>query len=133
MDFLVKDITEREAICDYLRGLPEGKSYDVSVKLHRGKRTSPQNAWYWTIVGIVSRETDNTKDVIHRFFKKEFLGYDIKEIGGKRIAIVRSSSSLTTEEFSEYLGKVEAFVAQELGIILPDPSSKIYEMITRDE
>lgn len=132
MDFLVTDITEREAICDYLRGLPEGKSYDVSVKLHRGKRTSPQNAWYWTIVGIVSRETDNTKDVIHRFFKKEFLGYDIKEIGGKRIAIVRSSSSLTTEEFTEYLNNVEAFAATELGIILPHPDDRLYQMINNE-
>lgn len=133
MDFLLKNTIDREVFCEYMQSLPEGKSYDVSVKVHRSKRSNPQNAWYWTIVGIVAKETDNDKEVIHRLFKKMFIGYDVKVVGNERIAVVRSSSTLNTEEFSEYLSKVEAFVAQELGILLPDPSSKIYEMITRDE
>lgn len=133
MDFLLKNTIDREVFCEYMQCLPEGKSYDVSVKVHRSKRSNPQNAWYWTIVGIVAKETDNDKEVIHRLFKKMFIGYDVKVVGNERIAVVRSSSTLNTEEFSEYLSKVEAFVAQELGILLPDPSSKIYEMITRDE
>jgi hypothetical protein len=133
MDFLVKDATEREALCGYLRSLPDGKQYDVSVKLHRSKRSNPQNAWYWTIVGIVARETDNDKEVIHKFFARKFVGVDVKEMGGEKIALVRSTSTLNTEEFSEFISKVEAFVANELGIILPDPSSPIYNMIANNE
>lgn len=131
MDFVVRDDTERKALAEYLLGLPD-KVFDVSIKLHREKRSNPQNAWYWVIVGIVAKETDNDKDTIHRFFKKEFIGYDVKMIGDDKIAIVRSTASLNTEEFSEYLSKVEAFCANELGIILPDPSSPIYKMITNE-
>ena len=132
MDFVVKDRSEREAICDYLQGLPEGKAYDVCIKLHREKRSNPQNAWYWTIVGIVAKETMNDKEAIHKFFARKFIGYDVKEVGGERIAIVRSTSSLNTEDFSTFLSQVEAFCANDLGIILPDPTSKIYGMLNND-
>lgn len=132
MDFVVRDNAEREAITDYLLGLPQGKAYDVSITLHREKRSNPQNAWYWTIVGIVARETQNDKDAIHKFFAKKFIGYDVKEIGGEKVAIVRSTTTLKTDEFSEFLSQVEAFCANELGIVLPDPSSPIYKMMNNE-
>lgn len=132
MDFVVRDSSEREAIADYLRSLPNGKPYDVSIKLHREKRSNPQNAWYWTIVGIVARETQNDKEAIHKFFAKKFIGYDVKEIGGEKVAIVRSTTALNTEEFSTFLSQVESFCAGELGIVLPDPTSKIYEMLNNE-
>lgn len=133
MDFILRNNVEREVFCEYMQSLPEDKIYDVSIKLHREKRTNPQNAWYWTIVGIVAKETQNDKESIHKFFARKFIGFDVKEFGGEKIGIVRSTASLNTEEFSDFLSNVEAFCASELGIILPDPSSKIYEMITRNE
>lgn len=131
MDFVIKNSTHRELLIEYLSCLPD-KVFDVSVKLHHEKRSDPQNKLYWVIVGLVAKETGNDKDTVHRFFAKEFIGYDIKTIGEERIAIVRSTSALSTEEFSEYLSKVMAFTAQELGIIIPDPNSPIYKLMTNE-
>ena len=131
MDFILKNRTDREVLAEYLSCLPD-KVFDVTIKVHREKRSNPQNAWYWTIVGIVAKETDNDKDTIHRFFKKEFIGYDVKMVGDKKIAIVRSSATLDTEEFSDFISKVEAFCANELGLQLPDPNSPIYKLMTNE-
>lgn len=131
MDFSVRNADDRKALADYILGLPD-KVFDVSVKLHHEKRSDPQNKLYWVIVGLVAKETGNDKDTVHRFFAKEFIGYDIKAIGEERIAIVRSTSTLNTEEFSEYLSKVMAFTSQELGIIIPDPDSPIYKLMTNE-
>lgn len=131
MEFSVRTADDRKALADYLLGLPD-KVFDVSVKLHREKRSNPQNQLYWVIVGLVARETGNDKDTVHRFFAKQFIGYDVKLIGEERIAIVRSTATLSTEEFSEYLSKVMAFTATELGIIIPDPDSPIYKLMTNE-
>ena len=111
MEFSVRTADDRKALADYILSLPN-KAFEVSVKLHREKRTSSQNRWYWEIVGIVARETDNDKDVVHKTLARKFLGYDVHTLGDERIAVVRSTSTLNTEQFSEYLSKVEAFVAQ---------------------
>ena len=131
MDFVIKNNTDREVLIEYLSCLPD-KVFDVSVKLHREKRTTPQNQLYWVIVGLVAKETGNDKDTVHRFFAKQFIGYDVKLIGEERLAIVRSTATLSTEEFSEYLSKVMAFTATELGIIIPDPDSPIYKLMTNE-
>ena len=131
MDFRVSNRTEREVLIEYLSCLPD-KVFDVSVRLHREKRSNPQNAWYWTIVGLVAKETGNDKETIHKFFAKKFLGYDVKEIGGEKIAVIKSTTSLGTDEFSEFLYEVEGFCANDLGIILPDPNSPIYKLMTNE-
>lgn len=131
MDFIVKNRTDREVLIEYLSCLPD-KAFDVTIKLHREKRSNPQNQLYWAIVGLVAKETGNDKDTVHRFFAKQFIGYDTRTIGEERIAIVRSTASLSTEEFSEYLDKVMSFTSQELGIIIPDPNSPIYKLMTND-
>jgi len=131
MDFILKNRTDREVLIEYLSCLPD-KAFDVTIKLHREKRSNPQNAWYWTIVGIVAKETQNDKESIHKFFAKKFLGYDVKEIGDEKIAVIKSTASLGTDEFSEFLYEIEAFCANELGIVLPDPNSPIYKLMTNE-
>jgi len=131
MDFILRNNDDKKALADYLLGLPD-KVFDVTIKVHHEKRSTPQNALYWSVVRLVAKETGNDVDTVHRFFKKQFIGYDIRTIGEERIAIVRSTTTLSTEEFSEYLSKVMAFTAQELGIIIPDPNSPIYKLMTNE-
>lgn len=132
MDFVVRDNAEREAIRDYISRLPDGKTYDVSIKLHRTKRSSEANNLYWAWIGIIAQETGNDREVCHKFFAKKFLGYDTKEFGDEKIAIVKSTSNLDTAQFAEYMNQVEAFAAVELGIILPHPDDRLYNMINNE-
>ena len=132
MDFLLSNTTQREVFCEYLRCLPEGKSYDVSIKLHRAKRSSDSNRLYWAWIGIIANETGNEKEVCHKFFAKKFLGYDVREFGSDKIAVVKSTSNLDTSQFSDYMNQVSAFAAQELGIVLPSPDDQLYSMMTNE-
>ena len=132
MDFIVRDTAEREAICDYVQNLPEGKVYDVSIKLHRAKRSTEANNLYWRWVGIISSETGNDRETVHKFFARKFLGYDVKEFGSEKVAIVRSTANLDTGAFADYMTQVYTFALDELGIALPSPNEKLYEMLNNE-
>lgn len=131
MDFVVHDNAEREVIRDYILRLPEGKTYDVSIKLHRAKRSNEANRLYWEWIGIIASETGNDREVCHKFFAKKFLGYDTREFGNEKIAIVKSTANLDTAQFSEYMNQVEAFASTELGILLPSSDNQLYQMLQR--
>jgi hypothetical protein len=73
MDFVVHDNAEREVIRDYISRLPQGKTYDVSIKLHRTKRSTEANALYWKWIGIIASETGNEREDCHKFLAKKFL------------------------------------------------------------
>lgn len=132
MDFLVRDTAERGVICDYIQSLPDGKVYDVSIKLHRTRRSSEANNLYWKWMSVISSETGNDRETCHKFFAKKFLGYDVREFGSEKIAVVRSTASLDSSQFSEYMDQVSAFASSELGIVLPSPDDKLYQMLNHE-
>ena len=91
----------------------------------RRKRTDRQNKRYWG-QGVLSQiaaqavlpggrqfSTDNW----HEFFKRMFIG--IEELPNGEV-IGKSSTQLTTAEFSEFCAKVEAYAATELGVTFYD-------------
>lgn len=132
MDFLVRDATDRQTIVDYLNRLPEGKAFEVSIRLHKEKRSNPQNNLYHSWLNIICKETKNDHETVHKALAKMFLGVEVSEFGGQRIAKVKSTTTLNTEEFTEYLNNIEAFAATELGIILPHPDDRLYNMLTNE-
>lgn len=133
MEFKVRQPSDMEAVLDYLGGLPAGKPYDVTIVLHRDKRSDPQNALYWSWVGLVARETGNDRDTVHKVFAKKFLGTEVTEIAGEKIGRIKSTAKLSKEDFSEYLNQVEAFCLTELGMRLPHPEDSFYEQLIGNE
>lgn len=121
---------ERQAVKSYLDRLPEGVCYDVDITRHAAIRSNPQNNLYWKWVGIVARETGNDSDMVHKVFAGKFLGRDIVEVFGQKVSKVRTTTKLSTEEFSTYLDQIDAFCATELKIILPHPDDAIYDQIS---
>lgn len=132
MDFLIRCKDDMEAIKEYLDRLPEGKMFEVSVRLHKEKRSNPQNNLYHSWLNIICKETKNDHETVHKALAKMFLGVDVCEFGGQKIAKIKSTTTLDTAEFTEYLNQVEAFAAVELGIILPHPDDRLYNMINND-
>lgn len=90
----------------------------------RRKRTQPQNRRYWgngVLAQIAAQAVVNGKqysaETWHEMFKRLFIGVDELpngEVNGK------SSTKLTTAEFSEFCTKVEAYAASELGVTFYD-------------
>ena len=87
------------------------------------RRSNASNACYWALVHEIAeqiRPAGNAygADSWHCYLKTRFLGADdMKLPNGKVIVVPKSSSSLDTEEFADYLAKCEAW-ASEKGIYL---------------
>jgi hypothetical protein len=119
MVFKVVNEQTKKAAISYIEKLPEGKRYDVSVTLHRNRRSIPQNSLYWLWLGCISCETGNEVEDLHGYFKDRFLSRKV-EIFGDEYNTGTSTKKLNTSEFTAFLDKVQQFAAGE-GIILPNP------------
>lgn len=102
---------------DYLT-LLEGKEVDVIVRKHKKNRSNNQNAYYWGVcIKILSEELGYTDDEMHSALKMMFLQDNLR-----KIPTLKSTTSLTTVEFEEYLEKIRQWAAQELSCIIPLPN-----------
>lgn len=97
-----------------------GKS--VKLVIEDKKRTLPQNSLYWAYLHIISRETGNDIEDLHYSFRFSFLEPQLVEVsdfnkGGRTmVAELRSTTSLSKQEFTDYLERICA----ETGIPIPN-------------
>lgn len=95
--------------------------FRVVIKEHKKKRTNDQNALYWSWLTIIGKDLGYTSEELHEALKAKILGVvERKTIFGNTVNEPRSTTSLTTKEFTEYLNAVQSF-AMSLGIALPQP------------
>lgn len=118
---------DKQAVIDYINKLPGSKRYDVDISLHREQRSISQNSLYWLWLACICSETGSDKDQVHDELRKMYLP-KIEVIGlfGEVNEKPVSTSKLTTQQFKEYLDKIQAFAGSELGIILPLPEDKLW-------
>lgn len=103
--------------------LLEGEKVEVEVKKFRNSRSLEQNRYYWRIVAIISENTGYTKDETHALLGSKFLKdhVDIQEGSEmKRYTVVKSSSSLKSDEMAQYIEEVKQWASQELQLFIPD-------------
>lgn len=100
------------------RWLQDGKRLVLTIKLR--KRTNPQNARYWgrgVLAQIAEQAVVNGQlfaaATWHEQFKRDFIGV-IQLPNGQVVG--KSSTDLTTAEFSRFCTEVEAYAATELGV-----------------
>jgi hypothetical protein len=91
----------------------------------RQRRTSQANAYYWLLLHEIAERVkpggqSYSADTYHQYCKSRWLGCDDTRLpNGKTLTIPRSTAALSTEEFAEYVAKVEAWAA-ERGVYLAD-------------
>ena len=101
-------------------------SLTVTLEPKRRKRTSPQNALWWVYMTYLSEATGYTKDEIHEICKYQFLqSQKVDEKTGETFPYLRSTTSLSKQEFSELLEQLFIWAAQVLGVTLPEPNEQI--------
>lgn len=98
----------------------------VRIEREEPKRTLSQNAYYWIYLEVISRETGNSPEDLHEFFKARFLPKKIIKIKGKKntheFTRTISTAKLNKLDFGEYLDKI----CSETEIPLPDPAEAGY-------
>jgi len=89
----------------------------VEIKAVKATRSDIQNNYYWgVVIKIISDELGYTPDEIH-----EILKYRLLLVYGE-YPYVRSTASLSTVEFEEYLNRIRTWAMLQLGCYIPLPN-----------
>jgi hypothetical protein len=96
----------------YLWGL-KGQFIELVLRKRKERRSSKSNARYWGyIVPAIAEATGYTNEEAHEAMKHHLL----KEPGDGPLMKVRSTASLSVEEFSEYTERCQVLGAEYFGI-----------------
>lgn len=96
-------------------GQLDGQKVIVTVKKFYNSRSTKQNSLYWVWLTYIGNEIGEEPEVLHTTFRSMFLTDRSKDF-----PIVKSTTSLNTFQFMEYLEKI-ARKMDEMGIKLPNP------------
>lgn len=91
------------------------KDGDYEVVVFKRDRSSEQNRYLRAVYGYIADYTGYDPEYIHEVMKHKFL-MDYS----KKVPVPRSTASLNTKEFAEYVDSVRDFVAPH-GIYIPTP------------
>lgn len=105
--------------------------YALDLKPIRPTRSSQANRFYWScVIGsfrdfLRAQGQPFTSEDCHEFLKCKFLlqslvNHDTGEIVGRA---PRSTASLDTSDFTEYVDNCIVWLADTFGIVVPDPHS----------
>jgi hypothetical protein len=100
-------------LIDKLKTLDLTKNWRVNISEQKHLRSLSQNDRYWLMLKELGSYLGYTDIELHDLLKYKFLS-EQKEIAGQPVVVIKSTSSLNTEEFSEYNRNVERF-AHEYG------------------
>lgn len=112
----------------------EGKDIRITIERKRKQRSMSQNAYYFGVVVplvqamLVDYGNDVDPEETHAFLK-EHVGKLVSAIAdkdGKRIAIVKSSATLSTVEWEAYMERIKRWAAEN-GTFIPDPGRQFGE------
>lgn len=121
----VDDITAR---LDTMLSTLRNGDYVLTITQRKEHRTLSQNALLWLWLRCIEEETGNETDVLYNFFCAQFLRY-VVVVDGVSVVGNKTSSQLTTDEFTVFLDKIQRYAAEELGgITLPSPEDRSFEM-----
>lgn len=111
---------------DYLFSTLRNGSYNLILKRVNEKRTINQNDLMWMWFRCIENDTGTDKNDIYMYYCKKFLCKVIR-VGEKVEKVYETSSMLNTAQMSEFMKKIQADAASELGITLPIPEDKYFE------
>ena len=117
------------AVVRMAQQLPTDKPFAVTVEVWKKPRTNQQNAYLWGVAYPAILEGGGealkgwSRDDSHEYMTGEFGGWQVLEgFGRKRMRPVMRSSTMTKQQFSDYLDWLSAKCA-DMGIVIPEPQT----------
>lgn len=96
----------------------EGKEIEISIGKRKRDRSNQQNKFYWAVPVRILADSLGYDDLdMHYALRQKFLSRPDDAMN-----IPRSTTELSTVEFNDYIEQVQRWAAQDLGIVIPDPS-----------
>lgn len=109
---------------DYLFSTLRNGVYTLTIKRASEKRTIAQNDLMWMWLACIENETGTAKEDVYNHYCKRFLSKPDPMGEG---FINDTSSRLNTKQMTEFMKKIQADAASELGITLPVPEDRYFE------
>lgn len=111
----------------YLKRLA-GRPVDVTVRIHRNRRSSQQNRWHFGIaIPLIAQELGYDRhehEALHYALVAKCFGTTFDKRLNQDVPNVRSSH-LSTSEFSELMEWEVRWAATEYGIVVPLPNEAV--------
>jgi hypothetical protein len=96
-----------------------GAAIELVVRRQRATRSDAQNKYYWAVVvGLLAEHCGYAPDEMHEALKWKFLRREAESA----LPTVRSTTSLDTAAFEDFLAGVRAWAATDLGVNIPLPN-----------
>lgn len=121
--FVLRDERNANALWVFLKSnwralADENRPLAVTVAEHKAKRSVDQNKRYWAILNEIAEGAwiggrQFSTEAWHEFFRAKFIGYE-ETPDGRQIGI--STTTLSVAEFGDYMTRVEAYAAADLGV-----------------
>ena len=118
-------LDDQISVRKYLMHFKES-AVQVSIEKKKRPRSNEQNGFLWCKDGpyqLIGDFCGYTKEEAHEAMRIMFLS----DVGEHGLVIVRSTTDLSTEEFSEYLEQMQRWAAIDLDLYLPNPGEVGYQ------
>lgn len=100
--------------------------FEITVEKKKKSRSAQQNRWWWACMAILSNELGYRKEEIHEICKYKFLKRElVDENSGEVFEYLKSTTDLTTTEFSVLIESVIQWAQDTLKITLPLPNTQL--------
>lgn len=116
MKLTARNPRELAQAAEIVSTLDPKRRWIVEVREQRAKRTNPQNRLLWAIYTRIADATGYTPEEVHEAMKAKFLPPRVIQLGTAEIEAPGSTADQEVPEFSEYVERVTAFAATELGV-----------------
>jgi len=104
----------------------EGRDVEITIQPWSDSRTNRQNRYYWGCVidGAITALRHDwgvtlTPQAAHDACRAMFLG--AAPMGPKGVLVARSTTTLSTTEFSAYVDTIRHWALHECGVLIPTP------------
>jgi len=99
--------------------------FEVTICKKSKHRSTQQNRWWWCCVTILSNELGYSKDQMHEICKFKFLKHElVDEKTGEVFEYLKSTTELTTTEFSTLIESLIQWSAETFNCVLPYPNEQ---------
>ena len=116
-DYVCRGADQLASAAGVITRLSPAKVWRVSIAQYRSRRSSEQNARLWALYQAISKETGYAASEVHEICKAKFGEPKVIEIGGKSVTQYTTHEK-DVEWFGRFMDQVEAWSAQELGVVL---------------
>ncbi len=102
-------------------------SYTLLLTRVVRKRTLPQNRLMWMWLKCLEDATGQAKEDWHDYYCKKFASREMSTPDGEIVKLAGHTSTMNTEQMTDFLNKVQSDAAAEWGITLPSPEDIGYD------